>query len=176
MIRTYGGSPGVTLKDGWNASEHNLNYLPQVITFQHRILCFEIRELNLQALAQRLENSVAACKLFPSGADLATPLSSQLYVKPEFMEPHNCHDGKHPNAMINDFRTLLDNMQDTTHHAAIYSSTREFIKHKSRNKTYISDKQLHAMRLCIYHGIKVQVEGLEGECISQMCRCTGSQS
>jgi len=40
-------------KDGWNASNHNLNYLPQVITFQRRILCFEIRELNLQALAQR---------------------------------------------------------------------------------------------------------------------------
>jgi hypothetical protein len=26
------------LKDGWNASNHNLNYLPQVITFQRRIL------------------------------------------------------------------------------------------------------------------------------------------
>jgi hypothetical protein len=35
------------LKDGWNAFNHNLNYLPQVNTFQHRILCFEIRELNL---------------------------------------------------------------------------------------------------------------------------------
>jgi len=32
------------------------------------------------------------------------------------------------------------------------------------------------MELCIYHGIKVQVEGLDGECICQMCRCTGSQS
>ena len=30
------------LKDGWNASTHNLNYLPQVITFQRRILCFEV--------------------------------------------------------------------------------------------------------------------------------------
>jgi len=35
------------LKDGWNASNHNLNYLPQGITYQHRILCFEIRLLNL---------------------------------------------------------------------------------------------------------------------------------
>jgi hypothetical protein len=35
------------LKDGWNASNHNLNYLPQVITFQRHILCFKIRELNL---------------------------------------------------------------------------------------------------------------------------------
>jgi len=26
------------LKDGWNASNHNLHYLPQVITFQRRIL------------------------------------------------------------------------------------------------------------------------------------------
>jgi hypothetical protein len=32
------------------------------------------------------------------------------------------------------------------------------------------------MELCIYHGIKVQVDSLDGERISQMCRCTGSQS
>jgi len=78
--------------------------------------------------------------------------------------------------MIKDFRALLDNMQDATHRAAIYSGMREFIKYKSRNKTYISDEQLHAMELCIYHGIKVPVEGFEGERISQMCRCTGNQS
>jgi len=59
---------------------------------------------------------------------------------------------------------------------AIYSSTREFITHKSRNKIYISDEQLHAMELCIYHDIKVHIEGLDGERISQMCRCTRSQS
>jgi len=41
---------------------------------------------------------------------------------------------------------------------------------------YISDEQLHAMQHCIYIGIKVQVEGLDGECISQMCQCTGRQS
>jgi len=62
-----------SLKDSWNASNHNLNYLPQVITFHCPILCFEIRELNLQALAQHRENSVAACKVLPSGADLAAP-------------------------------------------------------------------------------------------------------
>jgi len=92
------------------------------------------------------------------------------------MGPQNCRDGKHPDAMIKDFRALLDNTQDATHRAAIYSGMQEFIKHKSCNKTYISDEQLDAMKLCIYHGIKVQVEGLEGERISQMCRCTGSQS
>jgi len=32
------------------------------------------------------------------------------------------------------------------------------------------------MELCIYHGMKVQVEGLDGERISQICGCTGSQS
>jgi len=147
------------LKDGWNASNHNLNYLPQVITFQLRILCFEIRELNLLALAQRSENSAAACKVFPSGADLAAPLSSQSYAKPEFMGPQNRRDGMHPDAMIKDFRALLDDTQDATHRVAIYSGTREFIKHKSRNKTYISDEQLHAMELCIHHGIQIQVEG-----------------
>jgi len=92
------------------------------------------------------------------------------------MRPQNRRDGKHPDATIKDFRALLDNTQDATHRAAIYSGMWEFIKHKSRNRTYISDEQLHAMELCFYHGIKVQVEGLEGERISQMCRCTGSQS
>jgi len=164
------------LKDGWNASNHNLNYLPPVITFQRRILCFEVRELNLQPLAQRRENSAATCKVLPSGADLAAPLSPQSYAKPEFMGPQNHCDGKHPDAIIKDFRALIDNTQDSTHRVAIYSGTRQFIKHKSRNKTYISDELLHAMELCVYHGIKVQVEGLDGERISQMCRYTGSQS
>jgi hypothetical protein len=92
------------------------------------------------------------------------------------MGPQNRRDGKQPEAIIKDFGALLDNTQDAMHRTAIYSGTCEFIKHKSRNMTYISDEQLHAMELCIYHSIKVQVEGLEGECISQMCRCTGSQS
>jgi len=48
--------------------------------------------------------------------------------------------------------------------------------HKTRNNMYISDEQLHATELCISHGIKVQVQGLHVESISQMCRCTGSQS
>jgi len=135
-----------------------------------------MRELNPQALAQRRENSAATCKVLPCSADLAAPLSPQSYAKPEFMGPQNRRDGMHPDAMIKDFRALLDNTQDATHRAAIYSGPREFIKLKSGNKTYISDEQLHAMELCIYHGITVQVEGLEGEGISQMCRCTGSQS
>jgi len=164
------------LKDGWNASNHNLNYLPQVITFQRRILGFEIREINLQALAKHWENSAAACKVFSSGADLAAPLSSQSYAKPKFMGPQNRYDGKHPDAMIKDFRALLDNTQDATRRVAIYSGTREFIKHKGRNKTYISDEQLHGIELCIYHRIKIQVEDLDSEPISQMCRCTGSKS
>jgi len=92
------------------------------------------------------------------------------------MGPQNRRDGKHPDAMIQDFTAVLDNTQDATHRVEIYSGTREFINHKSRNKAYISDEQLHAMELCIYHGIKVQVEGLDGERRSQMCRCTGSQS
>jgi len=164
------------LKDGLNASNHDLNFLPQVITFQRRILCFEIRELNLQALAQHRENSAATCKVLPSGADLAAPLSSQSYAKPELMGPQNRRDGKHPEATMKDFGALLDNRQNTTHCVTIYNGMQEFLKHKSRNKTYISDEQLHAMELCIYHGIKVQVEGIDGERISQICRCTGSQS
>jgi hypothetical protein len=80
------------LKDSWNASNHNLNYLPEVLTFQRRILCFEMRELNLQSLAQRRENSAAAFNVLPSGADLAAPLGSQSYAKPEFMGPQNRRD------------------------------------------------------------------------------------
>jgi len=77
----------MNLKDGWNASNHNLNYLPQEITFQRRILCFEIRELNLQSLAQLRETSAAGCKILPSGVDLAAPQGSQSYAKPESMGP-----------------------------------------------------------------------------------------
>jgi hypothetical protein len=33
----------MNLKNGWNASNHNLNYLPEEITLQCHILCFEIR-------------------------------------------------------------------------------------------------------------------------------------
>jgi hypothetical protein len=166
----------MNLKDGWNASNHNLNYLREVITFKCHIICFEIRELNLQALTQHQENSAAACKVLPSGADLAAPQSPHSYAKPEFMGPQHCHYGMHPDALIKDFRALPDNMQNTTHRTAIFSGTGEFIKDKSCNKRYVSDDQLHAMELCTYHGIKVQVEGLEGEHISQMCRCTESLS
>jgi len=163
------------LKDGWIASNYNLNYLPQGIPFQRRILCFEIRGLNLRTLAQRRENSAAACNVLPSWADLAAPLGSQSYAEPKFIGPQNRRDGKHPDAMLKDFRALLNNTQDAMHHVAIYSSTREFITHKSRNKTYILDEQRHAMELGIYHGIKVQVECLDGERIFQMCWCTWSQ-
>jgi len=62
------------------------------------------------------------------------------------------------------------------HRVALYSGTWELIKHKCRNKTYISDEPPHAMELCISYGIKVEVEALEGESISQMCRCTRRQS
>jgi hypothetical protein len=41
------------LKDCWNTSNHNLIYLPQLITFQRCIVTVKIRELNLEALAQR---------------------------------------------------------------------------------------------------------------------------
>jgi len=168
--KRYEQAHKTNLKDGWNASNHNPNYLLQVITFQCRILCFEIRECNLQALAQHRENSAGTCKVLPSGDDLAAPLSSQSYAKPEFIEPQNRHDGKHPDAMIKDFRALRDNTQHATHHVTIYNGLREFLGHKSQNKTYISDEQLHTMELCIYHGIRVQVEGLDGEHISQICR------
>ena len=140
------------------------------------MLCFEIRELIQQDLPQRRDNSAAACKVLPSVADLGAPQRPQSYAKRKFRGLQNHRDGNHPDALIKDFRALLDNTQHAMHGPAIYSGTLEFIKHHSRNKMYISDEQLHAMQLSIYHSIKVQVEGLEGERISQMCRCAGSQS
>jgi len=92
------------------------------------------------------------------------------------MEPQNHCDGNHPDTMINDFRALLGNTQDATHCVAIYCGPQRVFKHTSCNKTYILDEQLHAMELCIYHRITLQVEGLDGQRISPMCRCTGSQS
>jgi len=85
------------------------------------------------------------------------------------MGPQNRRDGKQPDAIIKDFRALLDNTQDATQRVTIYNGTREFLKHMGRNKTYLLDEQLHAMELCIYHGIQAEVEGLEGEHISQIC-------
>ena len=81
-------------------------------------------------------------------------------MKPEFIAPQNRQNGKHPDTMMKDFRALLDNTQDATHHMKMYNGTLEFLNHMSLNKMYILYELLHAMELCIYHGIKVQVEGL----------------
>jgi hypothetical protein len=132
------------LMDGCNASNHNLNNLPQVIIFHRRILCFEVRELNLQSLTLRQENSAAACKVLPSGADLATHLSPQSSAKSEFMGPQNLHDGKYPEATITDFRALSDKTQEAMHRVPISCSmpqlipntaTKVLAKQKQRNKS-----------------------------------------
>jgi hypothetical protein len=86
------------------------------------------------------------------------------------MGPQHRRDGKLLYAKIKDISALLDNKHDAVHRVAIYSSTWECIKHNSLKKTYISDDQLHAMVLCNQPGYTVQVEGLDDEHISQMCR------
>jgi hypothetical protein len=88
----------------------------------------------------------------------------------------NCLDRKHPDAVIQDFTALLDKKQDAMHYLLIYNGALEFMPDMSCNKTYISDDYLHQIELCIYNGIKVHVEGLEGALIYLMCRCTRSQS
>jgi len=88
----------------------------------------------------------------------------------------NPHIWNDLNAMIKYRRTLVDNMQDATHRGATLCATGKFIMHKSCNMTYILDEQLQATELCIYHVMKIQFEGLDGERISQMCRCTWSLS
>jgi len=115
LAETHEQAHKMNLNDTCNASNHNLNYLLQVITLQRRILCFEIRELNLEALAQWQENSAAAWNVLPSGGDLPAPLGSQSYSKPKFTRPQICRHGKHPDAMIKDFKGLPDNTQHATH-------------------------------------------------------------
>jgi hypothetical protein len=61
------------------------------------------------------------------------------------MGPQNCRDGKHPDDMMNGFRALLDMTQEATRRVPICSGMWEFVNHNRRNKTYISDEQLHAM-------------------------------
>jgi hypothetical protein len=92
------------------------------------------------------------------------------------MGPQNPRDAKHPDSAIKQFKALVNNTQDASHRVAIYTTTRGFNKYKSRNLKYISDEQLHPMELCMYHGIKVSVESLDSNRISQMCRYTGNQS
>jgi len=64
------------LKDRRNASNNNLNYLPDISTIVLCIRRFEIWELNLQCLATRLENSTSACNVLRF---VATRLSPQSY-------------------------------------------------------------------------------------------------
>ena len=159
------------LKDCWNASTPSMNYRPRVSTFQHLILGVEIRERNLQPLAQRQENRAATWQVLPSDADRAAPLSSLSYAKREFKSPQNCHEWKHLDTMIINFGALHENTQDAKHQVAIFTGTQEVLSHMSCNMISIWDEQLHAMELCISDGIKLPAEGLEGERISLMCQC-----
>jgi len=78
--------------------------------------------------------------------------------------------------MIINFGALHENTQDAKHQVAIFTGTQEVLSHMSCNMISIWDEQLHAMELCISDRIKLPAEGLEGERISLMCQCTGSQS
>jgi len=101
---------------------------------------------------------------------------------PMHMHTPNSRDPK--TAMMDSILTLWSRtweyystiLTDSMYYVTIYNGMPEFMKHVSSNKGYISDEQLHAMQLCIYDGIKVQVEGMDGVHICQICRCTGSQS
>ena len=101
--------------------------------------------------------------MFRSGADLAASLISQSYAKLKFMGPPNSHDVNHPDALIKDFRAVLQDMQDSMHHVAQSRGWRDFFQIQCRNKTHILDEQLHVMELSIEHGMMVHVEGYAGE-------------
>jgi hypothetical protein len=124
QIRQYGSLPQwstesqehahkINLKDGWNSPNHNVNYLPQILSFHRHILCFEIRELNTQALNQdcpKIER--------PSSKD----------PKLQFIGPQNQYSRNHPDALIKDFRTLLHLTKDLKQREAIYYGTHGSLK------------------------------------------------
>jgi len=56
-------------------------------------------------------------------------------------------------------------MKNATHRIALDPGRPEFLKHLSLTKTYLWDEQLQALELCIQHGMKVQIDSLEGELI-----------
>jgi len=84
---THGQAHEMNLTDGCNASNPNFNYLPWVMTFQCHILGLEIRELNLQALAQHWGKRPAACTVFSSGAELAAPTELPVICEAQIYQP-----------------------------------------------------------------------------------------
>lgn len=113
----------MNLKDGLDTSNRNTHRLPQRISFQHDIHCSGFKVHNVQVLSEHRENSTATCEVLFSVADQAALLRSASYAKPEFMGPQNCHEGNHHDAAIKDFRALINNGQDMTHHVAIFNGT-----------------------------------------------------
>ena len=77
----------MNLTDGGNASNHNLNYLQHVITFQRRIHFIEISKVNLETLAHRWVIIAVTCKVFLSGADLAVPSAPSDMCSPNSWDP-----------------------------------------------------------------------------------------
>jgi hypothetical protein len=221
------------LKEGWNSSNHNLNYMPQVITFQRRIVWIENRQVNLQALdlfgpicvrsssglnwryAWRsritlvlVYESIRLCETVSEVRSLEwfrTQDTRHCTAWSRFGEPHCClqslrfrcwstcppvcpvicEDWIHgtPKRLWlqaserYDQRLQSISCQYTRCHAPHGNILQYAVvyKVKSHNKTYIPDEHLHVMELLMYHGITVQVKGVEGERISEMCRCTGRQ-
>jgi hypothetical protein len=91
--------------------------------------------------------SAGTCNALSSSANLAAPMSSQSYAKPEFAGPQIYLDEMHSDAMIKDFKASLFNTQDAMHYMKIRNSMWECMKHRSCNKTYISNEQPHTIEL-----------------------------
>lgn len=102
------------------------------MTYQSRILCFEITQLNHPALPLHQGPSAVPCEVLPSGAGVAALPGCESYTRAEFMGIQNCRNGKHLDAKINNFRVLLSTTQDTTHRIAWYNGRWELPTHKYR--------------------------------------------
>jgi len=128
----------------------------------------------------KLSLSFGSIMLPPAKSSLLVLIWLPPYAPSHMRSPNSCRPKTTVMESILTLWTKTSEHYSTIHRMertawVLYSSMREFVKQKNCNKMDILDEQLLAMELCIYHGIKVQAEGLDGECISQMCRCTGSQ-
>ena len=179
QVRLYGSLPQwsaethehahrANLKDGWNASNKNLDYLPQIFAYQRRVLCFEMRGLNRQAVQGSDDHHLAG-----KTATIAGPSTASPFTQPMLISPQN--DNKTPDGQLKHFGALVDSI-DVVQRSALLNGTRDFLQRRlPKRDEILSDEELRKAEICIYHAIKVEVDDLDGDKKTQMCRCTGEK-
>ena len=214
QIRLYGSLPQwsaethehahrANMKDGWNASNHNLDYLPQIFAFHRRVLCFEIRSLNLRSVERlrkdsdsdnnpwQIETTIpdpSSARQNPHSAEgLRTDsgnhrantatITGPSSASPLFTQPMLIspqNDSKTPDGQMKHFGALVDST-DVVQRSALLNGTRDFLLRRLSKRDEILDEELRKAEICIYHAVKVVIDDMDGERKTQMCRCTGEK-